>query len=404
MVPIQFSDTFSKQMQSLVPVQGAIQTKRAELEKKRAELAKIVQDRALEKMGIPEPGKISSSEALSAGLVAAIGRLMGARDQYAQGGLQNYIGGRQSQIKQDYALESARAEEDFRQRQALADAGIFSAQQGIRGLEGEIAGLESAQSAERKRLADEAAMKYEQAQLNNRAELSSQTRLTLKEMDVASREWVTQNPSKAYELATMVRSLLDSGLIDADQADTIVKSEIANRANEARLKGAQADKAQEQAMTESETRDAKIKEILSRVGVNNARAQHFRAVVGSLGREIDIRELNAAANFYRATKPADLTAEDIAGMDSYIKRLVDERNAIQKALITANSALAGSTGEEAAGIAAMVKEYQSQLKILGDEIKTAEAERKKLVSPPRGSGGVAPFDPLRGAIVPRGGR
>lgn len=386
---------------------NAIAEKNNKLEGLKNRFITLARQMSLEEFNQPNKGQISQQEALSGAVVALLAKMVGARDQYVMGGLQDYLGARNAQINEQYNQDLRTAQMDYQNRlgQIKTESDIADFQ--MKGLQGEIGGLQdygnkllgemgdaSMQEQLNKRKAADLEYRYYKSEgdWDNRlavAGLSNEGRKALELLKIA-------NPTETNNLKAQVAFIEERfGKAEADRflLDYARTQGVKNASIEAGTK------------TENATRDLKVKELESKIKLNTANVLKTNAQKAKY--ESDTRKIiESFSTDITTDEEFELLESLMTQVEGFDKELNKAKLARDDAKDILDSLDPGEDGYEEAREDYL--KWENAISFIERHRKMTEEEMKKVKGnsgKSSGSGSIPPFNPgnasLKGAI---GGR
>lgn len=366
-----------------------------------ANMQEIIQQLNAQKLQQPQREQIAPSEAGTAGLVALIGKLLGARDQYVMGSLNQYMQGREGQLDRKHQQESLAANQQFAaDRQGLLsqyDMNKFE----LNNLEDRL-GVDQKQLAEASDLIQSQEVtersNYAQDQLNARNDATIKDRQARQLLDLESKDKALYNKVKSK-----VQIALELGYTP-EEARRYAMAEYAKQIAEAERISADEEYTKARTQTENEHRPLKAAEIKAKVDKarsdiekNKAMTSVHKARAKQILEGMEVAELSEeSVGVLLGLARKDVT--DPGKVKAAIQELENTKAKIKKQIISAKATLLDlETDEEKSLQKELIAELEADAKRINDMLFRVNEESKKLtkaaVSGAR-IGGNAPVNPF----------
>lgn len=344
---------------------------------------------------MPEHQRIGGSEAGIAAGIALLAQALGARGQYAQGALHNYLGGRQGQLDAQYAEDVNAANQAYKTKALGYDA---EAEKLAR--DAELAQLQY-QDAGKERTDIYSAMKARETQdaITARNDASNQSREAIAKKNDETKRFVanlqaeTTKGKDFNQIIGQYNALREIGFDDAT-AQSMVSAQFDLKLAQVGETKAQTGLTNERAKTERESRDLKLAEIRSRIGANNARAKHTLAAMEVMDDRLALDHFKAASGMFTKDREYDDKAAE-----ALIESLTKEWNDSKKYIRQLEKDVINADPDKKPAIQKLLDAEKDRYRKLNDSLYEAKQARIASLNAQPMS---APLDPTKLPGFPKG--
>lgn len=354
-------------------------------------LVSAVEKRAAIAPVLPAPMQISGKEAQTVGMIQAIARALGARDQYVQGAGQNYLGTREQMMAQDNARALQQSNLDYTNQMNQANAGVTGLEMGLDQQLNRIKGLEGIN----KNLSGILETEITQEGLNARNEANILGRVTLEELKQLGRKRLAEFTDDAAERGRLVEFFAKWEMVggadektayyrayekvsSAENLDVLraqgqyLKNMFDKEANPLKLTGLGLDNAQ----TEAET--ARVKASTAKTIADTEYVKRRTSLLGQeLSLKIQAHELNRDKFLNdlagKSTKELADKEKELRGIRTDLSKRAEDYRKEMRALQTKLAQIQDSED----GGEAQSAEIQKQIQELMQKISDVQQEYKK---------------------------
>lgn len=304
---------------------GEIQRKQTELQATRDKFVTFARQMAMEEFNAPQKQQIGQQEAMTAGILALVAKLAGARDQYIQGGLGGYLEGRETQNVNQYNQDLQASKQDYQQRINGLQTESDIAQMDMKGIQGEIGNLQDYGG----KLVGEMGDAYQQDQTTAREDAKIGSREYIAKMQDDTKRYASELMSadkrgkELFDITAAYEGYRKIGFSD-QEARQFVSSDpaykIAQAARQVTL--AELDKAKTGDILAF--RQPKLKEMAAKLGLIDAQTGAYRALTG-------VREQQAIKLIASLDEDPILIDEDIKMVEDAFKQyeIEDEKTIVK---------------------------------------------------------------------------